>query len=81
LSDSRLHDPVAIWVYLEPVFEMIKTNYSSVRIIHFFSDGPTTQYRQKKNLFFFSTVIFQLGFHVGTWNFLRLPMGRELRMV
>ena len=66
LSDSRQHDPVKIWKYLEPVFQLIKSNFSDVQVVHFYSDGPTTQYRQKKNFFFFSSILFHLGFRLGT---------------
>ena len=48
LSDSRSHEPTAIWTYLEPVLIDLKTEFPNIETIHFFSDGPTTQYRQKK---------------------------------
>ena len=38
-------------------------------ILHIFSDGPTTQYRQKGNFYLFATNIFQRGFSLGSWNF------------
>ena len=48
ISDSRRHDPAAIWSYLSPVFENIRHNHSEVNTVNFVSDGLTTQYRQKK---------------------------------
>ena len=76
LSDSRQHDPIAIWRYLEPVFDFLKNAYPAVKVVHFFSDGPTTQYRQKKNFFFFCTKLFDLGFTLGTWNFFEASHGK-----
>ena len=49
LSDLWLHDPVAIWVYLAPVLKNLRASYPTLKNIHVFSDGPTTQYRQEKN--------------------------------
>ncbi|KAJ3605026.1 hypothetical protein NHX12_027077 [Muraenolepis orangiensis] len=40
------------------------------------SDGPTTQYRSKKNLFFLSTEPFKMGFVRVTWNFLEAGHGK-----
>ena len=70
ISDSRRHDPAAIWSYLSPVFEYIRHNHSDVNTVHFVSDGPTTQYRQKKNLYLFRTQLYKEGFAGGgSWNF------------
>jgi len=76
LSDSRVHEPVAIWTYLAPVFEHVRQTYPSVMSVHFFSDGPTTQYRQKKNFFLFCTKLFEYGFLAGTWNFFEASHGK-----
>ena len=37
--------------------------------IHFYSDGPTSQYRQKLNFFMFSKIPAERGYRLGTWNF------------
>src|ERR1700759_2014257 len=44
MSDSRQHDLITIWAYLQPIFDFLKATYPKVSVIHFFSDGPTTQY-------------------------------------
>lgn len=43
--------------------------YPQVEILHVYSDGPTVQYKQKKNYFLFKRYIDDLGFEKGTWNF------------
>lgn len=48
ISDSRNHDPVAIWEYMKPVLVDLKQDHPGLKTIHFFTDGPVTQYRQKK---------------------------------
>ncbi|XP_064601012.1 uncharacterized protein LOC135467176 [Liolophura sinensis] len=76
MSPSLQHDPPAIWTYLEPVFQYIKTKFPKVDTLHFYSDGPSTQYRQKKNFFLFCTKIYQHGFSSATWNFFEAGHGK-----
>ncbi|XP_048243037.1 uncharacterized protein LOC125375972 [Haliotis rufescens] len=68
-SDSLNHGPQAVWTHMKPVLEEIRGTNPQVETIHFFSDGPVTQYRQKGNFFLFSTIPFQNGFTSSTWNF------------
>ncbi len=42
----------------------------------FFSDGPSTQYRQKGNFYLFCTKLQQYEFQTGTWNFLEASHGK-----
>lgn len=62
VSESLHHGPAAIWAHLKPVIEDIKTSEPIIDTIDFFSDGPTTQYRQKGNFYLFSTEIHKMGF-------------------
>lgn len=65
VSDSLRHDPQAIWAYLIPVLRNMKEMYPGIDFLHFYSDGPTAQYRQKINFYLLSTLIFDLGFSGG----------------
>ncbi|XP_034095757.1 uncharacterized protein LOC117562089 [Gymnodraco acuticeps] len=76
ISSSRRHDPPAIWAHLEPVLEMVKTKCPKVERLHFYSDGPATQYKQKGNFYFLSTEPFRLGFKELTWNFFEASHGK-----
>jgi len=76
ISDSRLHEPAAIWAYMEPVFKHLRNVYPQVMNVHIYSDGPTTQYRQRKNFFLFCTKLFEYGFENGTWNFFEASHGK-----
>ena len=69
VSESLEHGPGAIWVLLSPILDDLQAQHPNVKILHFFSDGPTTQYRQKGNFYLFSTVIFKRGFKLASWNF------------
>ena len=68
MSDSLQHSPAAIWAHLKPVLDEIQSTYK-VDTVHFFSDGPTTQYRQRGNFYLFSKKVAQRGFKFSTWNF------------
>lgn len=48
VSASRDHNPAAIWAHLKLVLGSLSKEYPNNNKIHFFSDGPSTQYRQKK---------------------------------
>jgi len=43
---------------LDHVLKNLHDEFPNVNCVHFFSDGPTTQYRQKKNFHLFSTKLF-----------------------
>ncbi|XP_062386091.1 uncharacterized protein LOC134073124 [Sardina pilchardus] len=47
-----------------------------VTVIHFVSDGPTSQYRNKTNFYLASTVPFMMGFQHVTWNFSEASHGK-----
>lgn len=76
ISDCRHHGPVAIWACLDPALKFLKKAHPSVNTIHFFSDGPSSQYRQKLNFLFFCTKIQQYGFEKGSWNFSEAGHGK-----
>jgi len=76
ISDSKQHDPCGIWTYLDPVLKLIKEQHPAINVVHFFSDGPATQYRQKLNFYYFCTKIQSYGFVNGTWNFSEAGHGK-----
>lgn len=76
VSLSKRHDPIAIWAYMKPVLENLRLSEPPINIIHFFSDGPTQQYRNKLNFYLFSTQLYDLGFTRGTWNMFESGHGK-----
>ncbi|KAK6291241.1 hypothetical protein J4Q44_G00383610, partial [Coregonus suidteri] len=76
ISPSRRHDPVAIWAHLDPVLKVVRERHPQVSTLHFFSDGPATQYRQKGNLFYLSTEPYKYGFKEITWNLFEANHGK-----
>lgn len=49
LSESKIQDAAAIWTHMNPVLRDIQTKYPSVTTVHFWSEGPSKQYKNKKN--------------------------------
>ena len=77
VSDDLDHSPPGIWAHLSPVLKEIKTKFPSVDTVHFFSDGPVTQYRQKGNFFLWSTEIHD-DFKTSSWNFHEAGHGKGI---
>lgn len=69
MSDNTRHDPAAIWAHLQPVLNMISEKYPEVHVVHFLSDGPTSQYRNRTNMYLFSQLSSFGPFECGTWNY------------
>ena len=75
VSDCLKHGPAAIWAHLEPIIKYIKT-IKQLTGIHFLSDGPTTQYRNKMSFYLWNKRVFDLGFRHSSWNFLEASHGK-----
>jgi len=76
VSDSLKHGPAAIWAHLDPVVKHIQVTQPTVKGIHFISDGPTTQYRNKQNFYLWSQKVEEYGCNMSTWNFLEASHGK-----
>lgn len=76
VSDNLHHGPGGIWAHLEPILSDIKRNNPKINSVEFFSDGPTSQYRQKYNFFMFVSETYRLGFEKAEWNFFEAGHGK-----
>ena len=54
ISESLQHGPAAIWAHLDTVLNLTQNKHPEIDTIHYFSDGPCTQYKQKANVFLFT---------------------------
>ncbi|CAH2101378.1 unnamed protein product [Euphydryas editha] len=68
VSQNNIHQPPAIWARLLPVLKMIKDDFQ-VTTIHFYSDGPTSQYRRKNNFYLIDLFTQKLELEYVTWSF------------
>lgn len=48
VSPSKHKSPPAIWEHMKPVLNYLQATYPGVSVLHFLSDGPCTQYKQKR---------------------------------
>lgn len=69
ISNFLRHVEHAIWAHLKPVLHC----YTA---LHCMSDGPVTQYRNRKNFYLMNTVPFLSGFKKVTWNFSEKSHGK-----
>lgn len=70
ISPVLRHDPVAIIEHLKPVINDIKTKVGTVNYIHFLSDGPSTQYRNRKMMWLTAAYLPKLiKFQILRWHF------------
>ncbi|CAK1592360.1 unnamed protein product [Parnassius mnemosyne] len=69
VSDNNCHEPNTIWAHLIPVIKLAKEMNPHIKVIHFFSDGPCSQYRQKKNFYLLSLFTPKLKLSYSTWSF------------
>lgn len=76
VSPSRDHGPPAIWAHLSPILKYLRKSHPKVTTVHFFSDGPSSQYKQKNNFYLFSTLVYQMGFKNSTWSFFESSHGK-----
>ena len=76
ISSCTRHDPSGIWGHMTPILRKIREEHPSVNNVHFVSDGPTTQYRNKTNIWLAGNIPRSLGFTKITWNFLEAGHGK-----
>ena len=74
VSDCTRHDAPAIWAHLQPIIHLLCN--ACISTIHFWSDGPSTQYKNRHNFCFF-TRIPEFGLQGCTWNYFESSHGKE----
>lgn len=70
LSENLRHDPSAICAHLDLVITEIKKIVPHLTLAHFLSDGPTTQYRNKKMFYLMAVYLSkQLNVDQMRWHY------------
>ena len=62
--------------HMTPILKNIRAEHPQISTVHFVSDSPTTQYRNKTNFWLASIVPRSLGFVYVMWNFLEAGHGK-----
>lgn len=71
VSDTLDHQAYAVWAHLDKILRDISSTFPQTKSIHFFSDGPTSQYKNRFNLFFLQArvpMIFKSAENL-SWNY------------
>ena len=76
VSESKRQDASAIWTHMEPVLTDMHLKFPKVDTIYFWSDGPSKQYKNKKNFSILCSVPPTLGFKRTTCNFFPTSHGK-----
>lgn len=76
MSPCTAHDPGAIWAHLSPVFEYAKQICTTLKSCHIFSDGPSTQYKQKKNFYLLNKFMADIKIENASWSFFEASHGK-----
>jgi hypothetical protein len=76
VSDSLNHGPAGIWIHLKPILKGIKNDNPGIKRVEIFSDGPTTQYKQKGNFYLFATALAALRYEEAAWNLFEAGHGK-----
>ena len=72
------HGAHAVWTHLSPILTKLSHDHPEVDTIHFVSDGPTAQYRNRFNIFLLVSHLQTLCPSVtfSTWNFSEAGHGK-----
>lgn len=78
VSDSLCHEPAAIWAHILPVIKFIRDHSPNTTVLHVYSDGPTSQYRQKKNYYLLNMFAQKMNFDYATWSYTESGHGKSV---
>lgn len=76
LSKSLRHDPSAICAHLVPILKEIKNKCPNINEVHFLSDGPSTQYKNKKMFYFIMVLAEILNSSSVRWHYFESHHGK-----
>lgn len=49
VSDNLAHQAYGIWAHLDPIINIMSTEFPQTESVHFFSDSPSSQYQNRIN--------------------------------
>lgn len=69
VSECLRHDASAVWAHLQPVLAEITKKLTHVDVLHFQSDGPSTQYKNKSNFYLLSHYCEKFQMRLASYTF------------
>lgn len=77
VSENNRHDARAIWAHLTPILLQIATIVPKLKILHFVSDSPSTQYRNKTMFMLFTRFLNTIiPIDMASWNYCEAGHGK-----
>ncbi|CAH1154504.1 unnamed protein product [Phaedon cochleariae] len=78
LSECLNHNVPGIWAHLDPILKSLMERYPIIDTLHFVSDSPATQYRNKTMFFFLAVELSNLfpTIRKFSWNYLEAGHGK-----
>lgn len=79
LSESLRHDSSAIWAHLVPILKDFVCGHPEITTVHFISDGPATQYRNKVMFYMMAQYLPIVAEQItrASWNFTEAGHGKS----
>lgn len=78
VCENTRHDTVGIWTHMDPVLKYLQTVVPKLDALHIQSDGPSSQYKNRTNLFMFNSKCKELKLKNATWNFTTPGHGKSV---
>lgn len=77
LSECLRHEAPAVWALLTPVLKRLFVIEPDIKVVHFQSDGPTSQYKNKNNFYLFMLNCGEFQLERASWNFTSAGHGKS----
>lgn len=78
VSDNLDHQAHAIWAHMDPVLKKVNACYPDINHVHFYTDGPSSQYKNRFNIYLMKTNLprYFNNLQSITWNFTEAGHGK-----
>lgn len=76
VSDTLSHDKVAVFTYLNEIFEFIKSKYTNIKVVNIFSDGSAAQFKQRFTLSTLPIHAARFQFATINWHYFATSHGK-----
>lgn len=77
VSENLRHDSAAIWAHIIPLLEFVNSASKKIDTLHFLSDSPSSQYRNKTMFYVISKLWWYFhGLKMVTWNYFESAHGK-----
>lgn len=78
VSNNQDHQAHAVWAHMGPILKQTATEYPKTEVVHFYSDGPSSQYRNRINIHLMNITVprYFSNLNFMTWNYTEAGHGK-----